>query len=165
MSTTTFPVGATIAVSAAEAYIHEGRAYVAFVKATVDTGQTVDILLTVPAGVHVHASPSFHADGAANVVILEGVTYSSGGSDFTPVNKDRNSARASTVAVKTGTLTVSGGATIWTEHLGTSKNSGGAAVTEFEWDLKMGVATLLRVTSGGNGNTITIAVAWNEPTS
>lgn len=162
MSTTTFSVGATITVSSAEARIHEGRAFTAFVQATVASGSTLDLLLTIPAGVHVHAEPSFHADALADVTILEGVTYVSGGSDFTPVNKNRESARASQVAVKAGALTVSGGVTLWQEHLGASKNSGGAAESRFEWDLKPSSTTLLRVTSGANGNIVTVDVTWHE---
>ncbi len=157
------PLQSVTAFGSNEVYCHRGYAYTAFVKATVNTGVTVDVLLTVPANLHVHAQPVFFADSLADVVILEGVTFVSGGSDFTPVNKNRNSSLASAVTAKVGTISVTGGTTIWQEHLGTSKNSGGAAVTEFEWDLKFSTSTLFRITSAANSNIITLAVPWTEP--
>lgn len=163
MSGVIAPLQSVTSFSSDEVYIHRGLAYVVFVKATVAQNGTLDVLLNVPAGLHVHASPLFHSDAAADITIIEGVTYGSGGSDFTPVNKNLNAGLTSTVTAKVGALSVTGGTTIWQEHLGTSKNSGGSVETAFEWDIKQNAATLFRVTSGANGNAVTIAVPWNQP--
>lgn len=134
-------------------HVHNGLAYevsgsgsivVATDPTYVFTGTTGDI------PVHFHAFNLDISSGPATIELIEAPTITVAGTPITSYNKNRNSAKTSTMVV-TGGATITGGTVITTRKSlvsgqGSHVTSGNTAITG-EWDLKTNTVYALRITA------------------
>lgn len=169
---------APLSIDIAHHEIHEGDSFSLYVREVgiADT-ETVEILVQTPAV----SSPqkrihliSEHAASTAHLFdIMEGATYTSGGAVATPINRERGSAKVSSLqSAYTGTTSANiatGGtpATVWGELLGSGKVTGGGSRGVDEWVLAPNQSYLFRITSAGGGGSACnafIGLVWYEHT-
>lgn len=135
--------GYTVAISSDHSYIHQGKGFT-FAGSTpsVAAGASYVMEITTPKGVYVHLRP-VSVSSVSNVgafKIAEGTTFS-GGTDITPINRNRNSTKAVRSSVKTGiAITVEGTNTLVNFSIGSGGNptvrAGGQNGENDEWVLK-----------------------------
>ena len=120
-----------------------------------------------------HLTLSHYGSGEHSVVITEGITFTSGGAAFVPVNRRRDSAKTtSSQAVRVGgdnltggVLQYTGGTAIWTELIGAGRGTGGTTRGIEEWilDANTGyIFEIIAVAAGGIG--VGISANWYEHT-
>jgi hypothetical protein len=107
--------------------------------------------------------------GGNAVVRLTKNPTTSGGSSFTPINKNMNSATASTVTVKTGVTVTDDGTVLDCKIVpgGTGGNaSGGGAEVRDEWIMEQNQIVLLQVSNiAGSAKPTSLAMEWYEHTN
>lgn len=156
--------------------VHEGDTFSAVVTdSSAASGEVVQGYLKTPAistpQKRMHLVLSHAGTGQHNVTITEGVTYSSGGSDSTPVNRRRDSSKASAVqAMKVGSdkdsnkIAYTGGTVIWNEDAGSGRGVGGETRGTEEWILAPDTEYIFEVSSGATSTAISLAATWYEHT-
>jgi len=149
--------------------IHAGNSFFAQV---IDDSMAADdvlmlLLVTADSDDWVHLIWGVNVTAESKIEFFEGVTYSSAGSDVTPVNRNRNSANTSaTTAKKNPTITDNGTLleTLFCGTTGLHLTESSNSRNENEWILKPDTKYLLKVTALGSmkarlyGN-------WSEHTS
>ncbi len=150
--------------------IHEGVHFYVYDTATLANGQVLTIALTTPDTTKWgHLVWSFGASDAAVIDVLRDVTSYTGGTGFTPLNNNGNSATASdmTLVVAGDTagadpVVPTGGTEIWAEGIKSASKSGGVSRADEEHVLKQDSKYLFRLTSAAANNVCNLSISWYE---
>lgn len=147
---------------------HDGRAYMAWrlypAAAKLAAGASCDIVLAAAAGVRPHMNIDALLMGDAEFYIYEGAT-TTGGTLFTPVNRNRNYTTASNVAMAMNPTVNTTGTLIDARFLpgGVGKKSGGGASESLEYVLKPLTNYLIRLTNvNGTDHAGHVVLEWYE---
>jgi len=149
---------------------HDGRAFYAY-KIAPDSAPlaalaSIDIVLASPSGVYPHLTVEGLCLGDAELYIYEG-TSTTGGTAFTPINRNRNYAisNPSQVAMVINPTVTSVGTEIDAEIIpgGVGKKSGGGTAGSLEYVLKPLTNYLFRLTNvNGTAHAASLTVEWYE---
>ena len=149
---------------------HDGRGYYAY-KIAPDSAPlaalaSIDIVLASPSGVYPHLTVEGLCLGDAELYIYEG-TSTTGGTAFTPINRNRNYAisNPSQVAMVINPSVTSVGTEIDAEIIpgGVGKKSGGGTAGSLEYVLKPLTNYLFRLTNvNGTAHAASLTVEWYE---
>jgi len=149
---------------------HDGRAFFAFyikpVSAKLAAGDSIDIVMASPAGVFPHLTPSLFCQGDAEFYIYEG-TATSGGTSFTPINRNRNYAvsNPSQVAMVINPTVTSIGTMLDGQIVpgGIGKKASGGTGAALEYVLKPLTNYLFRMTNvNGTSHAAFMTLEWYE---
>jgi len=149
---------------------HDGRAFFAFyinpVSAKLAAGASIDIVMASPSGVFPHVSPEVFCQGDAEFYVYEG-TATSGGTSFTPINRNRNYAvsNPSQVAMVTNPTVTSVGTMLDAQIVpgGVGKKAGGGTGSALEYVLKPLTNYLFRMTNvNGTSHAAFMTLEWYE---
>ena len=149
---------------------HDGRAYYAYKiapdSAKLADGASINIVLASPSGVYPHITVNGMCLGDAELYIYEGTT-TTGGTAFTPINRNRNYAvsNVSQVAMVINPTVTSVGTEIDAQIIpgGTGKKSGGGAAGSLEYVLKPLTNYLFRLTNvNGTAHAASLNLEWYE---
>lgn len=147
---------------------HDGRAYMAWrlypAAAKLAAGASCDIVLAAAAGVRPHMTIDALLMGDAEFYIYEGAT-TTGGTLFTPVNRNRNYTTASDVAIAMNPTVNTTGTLIDAQFLpgGVGKKSGGGASESLEYVFKPLTNYLIRLTNvNGTDHAGHVVLEWYE---
>ena len=149
---------------------HDGRAFYAY-KIAPDSAPlaalaSIDIVLASPAGVYPHLTVEGLCLGDAELYIYEG-TSTTGGTAFTPINRNRNYAisNPSEVAMVINPTVTAVGTEIDAEIIagGGGKKSGGGTAGSLEYVLKPLTNYLFRLTNvNGVAHAASLTLEWYE---
>jgi len=149
---------------------HDGRAFYAY-KIAPDSAPlaalaSIDIVLASPSGVYPHLTVEGLCLGDAELYIYEG-TSTTGGTAFTPINRNRNYAisNPSQVAMVINPSVTSVGTEIDAEIIpgGVGKKSGGGTAGSLEYVLKPLTNYLFRLTNvNGTAHAASLTLEWYE---
>lgn len=149
---------------------HDGRAFYAY-KIAPDSAPlaalaSIDIVLASPAGVYPHLTVDGLCLGDAELYIYEG-TSTTGGTAFTPINRNRNYAisNPSEVAMVINPTVTAVGTEIDAEIIpgGVGKKSGGGTAGSLEYVLKPLTNYLFRLTNvNGVAHAASLTLEWYE---
>ncbi len=149
---------------------HDGRGYYAY-KIAPDSAPlaalaSIDIVLASPSGVYPHLTVEGLCLGDAELYIYEG-TSTTGGTAFTPINRNRNYAisNPSQVAMVINPSVTSVGTEIDAEIIpgGVGKKSGGGTAGSLEYVLKPLTNYLFRLTNvNGTAHAASLTLEWYE---
>lgn len=147
---------------------HDGRAWYAYVmnsdSSPLAAGASIDIVLAAASGVVPHMTIDALCLGDAELYIYEG-TSATGGTSFTPVNRNRNYTTSSQVAMIVNPTVTSLGTQIDAQILagGSGKKSGGGTAGSLEYVLKPLTNYLFRLTNvNGTAHAAHLALEWYE---
>lgn len=149
---------------------HDGRAFYAY-KLAPDSAPlaalaSIDIVMASPAGVYPHLTVEGLCLGDAELYIYEG-TSTTGGTAFTPINRNRNYAisNPSEVAMVINPTVTAVGTEIDAEIIpgGGGKKSGGGTAGSLEYVLKPLTNYLFRLTNvNGVAHAASLTLEWYE---
>lgn len=149
---------------------HDGRAFFAYVLYPVASklaaGASIDIVIASPAGVFPHLSVEAFCQGDAEFYLYEG-TSTSGGTLFTPINRNRNYAvsNPSQSAMVINPTITSLGTALDGQIVpgGVGKKSGGGDSATLEYVLKPLTNYLFRLTNvNGTSHAASLTIEWYE---
>jgi hypothetical protein len=149
---------------------HDGRAYFAYKIAPdlepLAANASIDIVLASPSGVFPHITVDALCLGDAELYIYEG-TSTTGGTAFTPINRNRNYAvsNQSQVAMVINPTVTSVGTEIDAQLIpgGAGKKSGGGTAGSLEYVLKPLTNYLFRLTNvNGTAHAADLTLEWYE---
>ena len=149
---------------------HDGRAYYAYKiapdSAKLADGASINIVLASPSGVFPHVTVHGMCLGDAELYIYEG-TVTTGGTAFTPVNRNRNYAvsNVSEVAMVINPTVTSVGTELDVQIIpgGTGKKSSGGTAGSLEYVLKPLTNYLFRLTNvNGTAHAASLTLEWYE---
>ena len=149
---------------------HDGRAYYAYKiapdSAKLADGASINIVLASPSGVFPHVTVHGMCLGDAELYIYEG-TVTTGGTAFTPVNRNRNYAvsNVSEVAMVINPTVTSVGTELDAQIIpgGTGKKSSGGTAGSLEYVLKPLTNYLFRLTNvNGTAHAASLNLEWYE---
>ena len=149
---------------------HDGRAYYAYKiapdSAKLADGASINIVLASPSGVYPHITVNGMCLGDAELYIYEG-TVTTGGTAFTPVNRNRNYAvsNVSQVAMVINPTVTSVGTELDAQIIpgGTGKKSSGGTAGSLEYVLKPLTNYLFRLTNvNGTAHAASLTLEWYE---
>ena len=149
---------------------HDGRGYFAYKiapdSAPLASGASIDIVLASPSGVFPHITVDGMCLGDAELYVYEGTT-TTGGTAFTPINRNRNYAVSNTseVAMVINPTVTSVGTEIDAQIIpgGAGKKSSGGAAGSLEYVLKPLTNYLFRLTNvNGTAHAASLNLEWYE---
>lgn len=147
---------------------HDGRAWFAYKiapdSAKLADGASIDIVLAAASGVIPHMTVDALCLGDAEFYIYEG-TSATGGTSFTPINRNRNYTTSSQVAMIVNPTVTTLGTQIDAQILpgGSGKKSGGGAAGSLEYVLKPLTNYLFRLTNvNGTAHAASLQLEWYE---
>lgn len=147
---------------------HDGRAWFAYKmnpdSAPLASGASIDIVLASASGVIPHMTIDALCLGDAEFYIYEG-TSATGGTSFTPINRNRNYTTSSQVAMIINPTVSSLGTQLDAQILpgGSGKKSGGGTAGTLEYVLKPLTNYLFRLTNvNGTAHAAHLALEWYE---
>lgn len=147
---------------------HDGRAWFAYkmypTSAPLASGASIDIVLASASGVIPHMTVDALCLGDAEFYIYEGPT-ATGGTPFTPINRNRNYTTSSQVAMIINPTVSALGTQIDAQILpgGSGKKSGGGTAATLEYVLKPLTNYLFRLTNvNGTNHAAYLALEWYE---
>ena len=149
---------------------HDGRAFYAYKlypdSAPLDALASIDIAMAAPAGVFPHVTVDGLCLGDAELYIYEGST-TSGGTAFTPVNRNRNYAvsNPSQIAMVIAPTVSNVGTELDAQIIagGAGKKSGGGTAGSLEYVLKPLTTYLFRLTNvNGTAHAAYLTLEWYE---
>ena len=149
---------------------HDGRGYFAYKiapdSAPLASGASINIVLASPSGVFPHVTVNGVCLGDAELYIYEG-TSTTGGTAFTPINRNRNYAvsNVSQVAMVINPTVTSVGTEIDAQIIpgGAGKKSGGGSAGSLEYVLKPLTNYLFRLTNvNGTAHAASLTLEWYE---
>lgn len=149
---------------------HDGRAFFAYKiapdSAPLAANTSIDIVLASPSGVFPHITVDGMCLGDAELYVYEG-TVTSGGTSFTPVNRNRNYALSneSQVAMVINPTVTSVGTELDAQIIpgGAGKKSGGGAAGSLEYVLKPLTNYMFRLTNvNGTSHAASLQLEWYE---
>lgn len=147
---------------------HDGRAWFAY-KIAPDSAKladaaSIDIVLASASGVIPHLTVDALCLGDAELYIYEG-TSATGGTAFTPINRNRNYTTSSQVAMIINPTITALGTQIDAQILpgGSGKKSGGGTAGSLEYVLKPLTNYLFRLTNvNGTAHAASLQLEWYE---
>jgi len=137
---------------------------------------TVQLYINTPAVTspqkRLHLVLNHIGSGAHTIVITEGITFTSGGAAYVPINHRRDSAKVTAAqAVRVGgdnltggVLVYSGGTIIWSEGMGAGRSIGGENRGVSEWILAPNTGYIFENISGATSTAVNISASWYEHT-
>lgn len=149
---------------------HDGRSFFAYklypTSAKLAAGSSIDIVIAAPAGLFIHILVDAFCQGDAELYIYEG-TSTTGGTPFTPVNRNRNYAvsNPSQIAMVINPTVTSVGAELDAQIVpgGVGKKSGGGTAGALEYVLKPLTNYLFRLTNvNGTSHAAFLTLEWYE---
>lgn len=147
---------------------HDGRAWFAYTmyptSAPLASGASIDIVLASASGVIPHMTVDALCLGDAEFYIYEGPT-ATGGTPFTPINRNRNYTTSSQVAMIINPTVSAFGTQLDAQILpgGSGKKSGGGTASTLEYVLKPLTNYLFRLTNvNGTNHAAYLALEWYE---
>jgi len=149
---------------------HDGRGYFAYKlapdSAPLASGASINIVLASPSGVFPHVTVDAMCLGDAELYIYEGAS-TTGGTAFTPINRNRNYAVSNTseVAMVINPTVTSVGTEIDAQIIpgGAGKKSSGGAASSLEYVLKPLTNYLFRLTNvNGAAHAASLQLEWYE---
>jgi hypothetical protein len=147
---------------------HDGRAWFAWRlypdAAKLAAGASCNIVLAAAAGVRPHLTVDAVLTGDSELYIYEGPT-TTGGTPFTPVNRNRNFTTTSDVAMVINPTVNTTGTMIDAQFLpgGVGKKTSGGSAHSLEYVLKPLTNYLVRLTNvNGTGHAGHLALEWYE---
>lgn len=149
---------------------HDGRAYYAYKiypdSAPLAASASIDIVLASPAGVFPHITIDGLCLGDAELYVYES-TVTTGGTAFTPINRNRNYAvsNPSQVAMVINPTVTSVGTELDAQIIpgGAGKKSGGGTAASLEYVLKPLTNYLFRLTNvNGTAHAAYLTLEWYE---
>lgn len=149
---------------------HDGRAFFAYKiapdSAPLAANASIDIVLAAPAGVFLHITVDALCLGDAELYIYEG-TSTTGGTAFTPINRNRNYAvsNPSQVAMVINPTVTSVGTELDAQIIpgGAGKKSGGGTAGSLEYVLKPLTNYMFRLTNvNGVSHAAYLTLEWYE---
>lgn len=168
---------APLIIDIAHHEVHEGDTF-SMVASDAAAASTDTVQLYINSGdvsspqKRMHLILNHYGSGAHSVVIIEGITFSSGGAAYTPINRRRDSAKTTAAQAARvggddqpgGVITYTGGTAIWTELVGAGKSVGGSARGTEEWILAPNTGYIFEIISGATSTAINISATWYEHT-
>lgn len=147
---------------------HDGRAWMAWklypASAPLGSGSSCDIVLASAAGVRPHLTIDALLMGDAELYIYEN-TVTTGGTAFTPINRNRNYTTSSNVAMVINPTVSSVGTMLDAQFMpgGVGKKAGGGAMQSLEFVLKPLTNYMVRMTNvNGTAHAGHLALEWYE---
>jgi hypothetical protein len=148
--------------------LHEGMAFIAYylqngVSPLAD-GASINIAIAANAGYYPHLTVGGFCGGDSTMFIYESAT-ASGGTAFTPINRNRNSLTTSNVAMTINPTVTSTGTELFEEFFpgGLKKKAGGGGGDALEYVIKPLTNYLIRLTNiSGSAQTAEIMLEWYE---
>jgi len=147
---------------------HDGRAWFAYKiapdSAKLADGASIDIVLASASGVIPHLTVDALCLGDAELYIYEG-TSATGGTAFTPINRNRNYTTSSQVAMIVNPTITALGTQIDAQILpgGAGKKAGGGTAGSLEYVLKPLTNYLFRLTNvNGTAHAASLQLEWYE---
>lgn len=149
---------------------HDGRAFFAYktypTSAKLAAGASIDIVLASPSGVIPHLTVDAFCQGDAELYVYEG-TSTSGGTPFTPINRNRNYSvsNPSQVAMVINPTVTSVGTELDAQIVpgGVGKKSGGGTAGSLEYVLKPLTNYMFRLTNvNGTSHAAFLTLEWYE---
>ncbi|CAB5223273.1 hypothetical protein UFOVP382_20 [uncultured Caudovirales phage] len=147
---------------------HDGRAWFAYKvapnSAKLADGASIDIVLAAASGVIPHMTVDALCLGDAELYIYEG-TSATGGTSFTPINRNRNYTTSSQVAMIVNPTVTTLGTQIDAQILpgGSGKKAGGGTAGSLEYVLKPLTNYLFRLTNvNGTAHAAFLQLEWYE---
>jgi hypothetical protein len=170
--------GGTSALSGADAPLitvdvnhqrsHDGRAWIAWRlypdAAKLAAGASCNIVLAAGPDTIVHLTIDALLMGDAELYIYEGAT-STGGTPFTPINRNRNYTTSSNVAMVINPTVTATGTMLDAQFLpgGTGKKAGGGGLSSLEFIFKPLTNYLIRMTNvNGTAHAGHLSLEWYE---
>jgi hypothetical protein len=147
---------------------HDGRAWFAYKiapdSAKLANAASIDIVLASASGVVPHMTVDALCLGDAELYIYEG-TSATGGTSFTPINRNRNYTTSSQVAMIINPTVTTLGTQIDAQILpgGSGKKSSGGSAASLEYVLKPLTNYLFRLTNvNGTAHAASLQLEWYE---
>lgn len=147
---------------------HDGRAWFAYkinpTSSPLAAGSSIDIVLASASGVIPHMTVDALCLGDAELYIYEN-TVATGGTSFTPLNRNRNYTTSSQVAMIINPTVTSVGTQLDAQIIpgGTGKKSGGGTAGSLEYVLKPLTNYMFRLTNvNGTNHAAYLALEWYE---
>ena len=147
---------------------HDGRAYYAYkaypASSPLASLASIDIMFACAAGIIPHLNVEAMCMGDAELKIYENAT-STGGTSFTPINRNRNSTNVSQSAMVINPTVTATGTEIDYQIIagGVGKKSGGGESGSLEYVLKPLTNYLFRLTNvNGTNHAAFLALEWYE---
>jgi len=147
---------------------HDGRAWFAYKiapdSAKLADGASINIVLASASGVIPHLTVDALCLGDAELYIYEG-TSATGGTSFTPINRNRNYTTSSQVAMIVNPTVTTLGTQIDAQILpgGSGKKAGGGTAGSLEYVLKPLTNYLFRLTNvNGTAHAASLQLEWYE---
>jgi hypothetical protein len=149
---------------------HDGRAFFAFkinpTSAMLAAGSSIDIVLASPSGITPHITVDAFCQGDAEFYVYEG-TSTTGGTPFTPINRNRNYAvsNPSQVAMVVNPTVTSVGTMLDAQIVpgGVGKKSSGGNAGSLEYVLKPLTNYMFRLTNvNGTSHAAYLTLEWYE---
>jgi hypothetical protein len=147
---------------------HDGRAFFAYKmypdSAPLGADASIDIVLAAASGVIPHMTIDALCLGDAELYIYEG-TSATGGTSFTPINRNRNYTNSSQVAMIINPTVTALGTQLDAQILpgGSGKKSGGGTAGSLEYVLKPLTNYLFRLTNvNGTAHAAHLSLEWYE---
>lgn len=147
---------------------HDGRAWFAYkmypTSAKLADGASIDIVMAAAANIFPHLTVDALCLGDAELYIYEGTT-ATGGTSFTPINRNRNYATSSSVAMIINPTISALGTQIDAQIIpgGVGKKAGGGTAGSLEYVLKPLTNYLFRLTNvNGTSHAAHLALEWYE---
>jgi hypothetical protein len=139
--------------------IHCGDSFVVSRSVDLGNGATDTIIINVPneAVKLYHLVVEVNTEAEADFNIYEGATTAADGTALTSVNRDRNSALTSSLAITHTPTTPAGGTLIYTEHWGAGRSAGGESRGQQEFILKNNTKYRITIT---NSTTTANYISW-----
>lgn len=148
--------------------LHEGRAFNAYKyyppSAGLAAGASLDVVFTTNVGTSPHVIVQASCDQNCEITWYEGAS-ASGGTIFTPINRNRESTRISQAGVLVNPTVSATGTEFHKEYLsaGDSKKAAGSGAFSYEYVFQDNVSYLVRLTNVGNAAAATwLSLEWYE---
>ncbi len=163
-----------ISIDTAHHHIHDGSSYHAFINAVGASGTKATLTFKTPnTSKLIHIVVGFRANVESLITCGEASTVTgASGSDFTPVNRNRNSSTTSgliTEGSAGGAGKITQGATVTNfgtilhiEHIGDGKQEGGEARGTHEWVLKPDTVYAIEVETEAASSEAHLELDWYE---
>ena len=148
--------------------LHEGRAFLAYYLqngvAPLADAASINIAIAANAGYAPHMTIGAFCGGDSTLFIYESAT-ASGGTAFTPVQRNRISTTTSNVAMTINPTVTATGTELYKEFLpgGVKKKAGGGGGESLEFVIKPLTNYLIRLTNiSGSAQTAEVTLEWYE---
>lgn len=143
--------------------LHEGKLFRSHYYEILNINDTIDVVLVTPnQDVEYHFEGILSTSGGALFQFFEGTQQGGDGTQRAVYNSNRQSNNSNTMHVFINPTITDVGLEIEGGYVGAGNTQGGIVRAEDEWDLNFNETYLLRVTSLGNTNRITIRLDWYE---